>query len=49
MVLPPVLFAGLAAVFYVGMHREGAGELRSVFIGKPAPVLPETGLPGSRS
>ncbi len=46
MVLPPVLFAGLAAVFYVGMHREGAGELRSVFIGKPAPVLPETGLPG---
>jgi cytochrome c biogenesis protein CcmG, thiol:disulfide interchange protein DsbE len=46
MVVPPILFAGLAAMFYVGMQRENPGELRSVFIGRPAPVLPTTGLPG---
>lgn len=46
MVLPPVLFAGLAGMFYFGMYREGAGELPSVFVGKAAPVLPATGLPG---
>jgi cytochrome c biogenesis protein CcmG/thiol:disulfide interchange protein DsbE len=44
--LPPVLFAGLAGLFYVGMHRDGAGELPSVFVGRPAPVLPATALPG---
>lgn len=46
MVLPPVLFAGLAATFYVAMQRDNPGELRSVLIGREAPVLPETGLPG---
>jgi cytochrome c biogenesis protein CcmG, thiol:disulfide interchange protein DsbE len=46
MILPVVLFAGLAAMFYVGMYRDGQGELRSVFIDKPAPVVPQTGLPG---
>lgn len=46
MVLPPIIFAGLAGMFYVGMYREGAGELPSVFVGRSAPVLPATGLPG---
>jgi cytochrome c biogenesis protein CcmG/thiol:disulfide interchange protein DsbE len=46
LLLPPVLFAGMAAMFYVGMYREGAGELPSVFLGKPAPVLPTTALKG---
>jgi cytochrome c biogenesis protein CcmG/thiol:disulfide interchange protein DsbE len=46
MVLPPILFAGLAGMFYFGMYREGAGELPSVFVGREAPVLPATGLPG---
>ncbi len=46
MVLPPVLFAGLAAMFYVGMYRDNPGELRSVLLGREAPVLPTTGLPG---
>ncbi len=46
LVLPVVLFLGLAATFYVGMYREGAGELRSVFLGREAPVLPATGLLG---
>ncbi|MFN6925225.1 MAG: DsbE family thiol:disulfide interchange protein [Tabrizicola sp.] len=46
MVLPPVLFAGLAGMFYFGMQRENPGELPSVFVGRPAPVLPATGLSG---
>ena len=46
MVLPPVLFAGLAGLFYAGMYRENPGELKSVFVGHPAPALPLTTLPG---
>jgi cytochrome c biogenesis protein CcmG, thiol:disulfide interchange protein DsbE len=46
MVLPPVLFAGLAGLFYAGMHRSNPGELQSVFVGRPAPALPTTVLPG---
>ncbi len=41
-----MLFAGLAALFYTGMYRDNPGELQSVFVGRPAPVLPETTLPG---
>ncbi|NJM82116.1 MAG: DsbE family thiol:disulfide interchange protein [Tabrizicola sp.] len=47
MVLPPLLFAAMATMFYLGMQRDTAGGLRSVFIGRPAPVLPETGLEGT--
>lgn len=46
MVLPPVLFVGLAGLFYTGMYRANPGELQSVFVGRPAPALPVTGLPG---
>ena len=46
MILPPVVFAGLATVFYVGMQRDNPGELRSVFIDRAAPVVPATGLQG---
>lgn len=46
MVLPPVLFAGLAGLFYVGMYRENPGELKSVLIGREAPAVPTTALPG---
>ena len=46
MVLPPVLFAGLAGLFYSGVHRENPGELQSVFVGDPAPAVPATTLPG---
>jgi cytochrome c biogenesis protein CcmG, thiol:disulfide interchange protein DsbE len=46
MVLPPVLFAGLAGLFYVGMYRDNPGELRSVLVNRPAPALPTTALPG---
>ena len=40
MALPPVLFLGLAGLFYVGMQRDNPSELPSVFIGKSAPVVP---------
>lgn len=46
MLLPPVLFAGLAGLFYTGMYRANPGELQSVFVGRPAPTLPVTALPG---
>jgi cytochrome c biogenesis protein CcmG/thiol:disulfide interchange protein DsbE len=46
LILPVVLFAGLAATFYFGMYREGAGELRSVLVGRAAPAPPDTALPG---
>ncbi len=47
MALPPVIFAGLAAMFWLGMQRTNPGELPSVFIGKAAPALPATTLPGT--
>lgn len=46
LVIPLVLFAGLASMFYFGMYRDGQGQLRSVFIDRPAPVVPGTGLQG---
>ena len=44
MILPPILFAGLAALFLLGMQRENPTDIPSVFIGRPAPTLPSTGL-----
>lgn len=39
MVLPPVIFAALAAVFYIGMQREDPDALPSAIEGKPAPAV----------
>ncbi len=47
MVLPPLLFAALVAAFYVGMQRENPEDLPSVFVGKPAPGVPDAGLAGT--
>lgn len=44
MLLPPVLFAGLAAMFLWGMGRDNPSDIPSVFIDRPAPALPETAL-----
>lgn len=44
MILPPVLFAGLAGMFYVGMQRENPDEIPSVFIDRPAPNPPAQAL-----
>lgn len=46
MLLPPVLFLGLAVLFWVGMGRENPNDLPSVFIGKPAPSIEQAALPG---
>ena len=46
MLLPPVLFLGLAAMFLWGMNRDDPDALPSVFIGKAAPALPVAVLEG---
>ncbi len=37
--LPPIIFLGLAGIFYFGLTRENPNELPSQFVGQPAPVL----------
>mgnify|MGYP003132959495 FL=1 len=44
MILPPVIFAGLAVLFYVGMLRENPDELPSALEGKSAPAVQVTQL-----
>jgi cytochrome c biogenesis protein CcmG, thiol:disulfide interchange protein DsbE len=44
MVLPPLLFAGLAMLFWVGMQRDNPDALPSAYAGKAAPVLQVTAL-----
>ncbi|WP_413871285.1 DsbE family thiol:disulfide interchange protein [Albidovulum sp.] len=39
MALPPVIFAGLAAMFVWGMNREDPNALPSAFQGRPAPAV----------
>jgi cytochrome c biogenesis protein CcmG/thiol:disulfide interchange protein DsbE len=46
MLLPPLIFVGLAATFYVGMQRENPDELPSQFIGQPPPPVTPEALPG---
>lgn len=43
MIAPPLVFAGLAIMFYVGMMTKSS-ELPSTFIGQPAPALTEATL-----
>lgn len=47
MILPPVIFLGLlGGIFLPGLWRDNPGVLPSVFIDRPAPVVPGTGLDG---
>ena len=39
MLLPPILFAALAGLFWAGMHRDDPDRLPSALEGKAAPVL----------
>lgn len=39
MFAPPLVFAGLAALFFVGMARDNPDELPSTRVGKPAPTV----------
>ena len=45
LILPPVIFAGLVAVFAFGTMRDNPGELPSTLVGREAPALPLTALP----
>ncbi|MCZ0810659.1 MAG: DsbE family thiol:disulfide interchange protein [Pseudomonadota bacterium] len=49
MILPPVIFAGLAVLFYVGMQRENPDELPSALEGKTAPLVQVTPLGDKKS
>ncbi|MFT7058817.1 MAG: cytochrome c biogenesis protein CcmG/thiol:disulfide interchange protein DsbE [Pseudorhodobacter sp.] len=44
MIMPPVLFAGLATLFLIGMNRDNPDELPSAFEGKQAPEVQLTSL-----
>lgn len=46
MAVPPVLFLGLAGMFYAGMQRDNPDELPSVFVDRAAPALGAETLPG---
>ncbi len=46
MIAPPVVFACLAGLFVVGMLRGDPDALPSVFIGQPAPPVPQKALEG---
>ncbi|MDO5647804.1 DsbE family thiol:disulfide interchange protein [Paracoccus sp. (in: a-proteobacteria)] len=44
--LPPLAFAGLAAMFLWGMNRDDPQALPSAFVGQAAPSVPVETLPG---
>ncbi|WP_058246617.1 DsbE family thiol:disulfide interchange protein [Tropicibacter naphthalenivorans] len=46
MVLPPLIFAAFGILAFVGLGREGANDLESVFEGKPHPAMTDMALPG---
>lgn len=46
LILPPVLFLGLAVLFWAGMQREDPDALPSALAGQPAPGLVLTQLGG---
>ncbi|MFV0409158.1 MAG: DsbE family thiol:disulfide interchange protein [Paracoccus sp. (in: a-proteobacteria)] len=47
MLLPPLIFLGLALLFLWGMGRDDPNEIPSAFVGREAPALPQTTLPGA--
>ncbi|MCB5197909.1 cytochrome c biogenesis protein CcmG, thiol:disulfide interchange protein DsbE [Loktanella sp. DSM 29012] len=47
LIVPPLVFAGLAALFYGGLMRDNAGEIPSTFIGQTAPALPDEAVSGT--
>ncbi|MDO9637440.1 MAG: DsbE family thiol:disulfide interchange protein [Pseudotabrizicola sp.] len=46
MALPPLIFAGLAGAFYVGMIQKNPNDMPTAFQDRAAPVVPATGLAG---
>ena len=47
MLIPPLVFLGLALLFLWGMGRDDPNAIPSTFIGREAPPLPQTTLPGN--
>ena len=45
-ILPPLIFLGLAFLFILGVKRENPNDLPSVFIDQPAPNITESPLNG---
>ena len=45
-ILPPLIFLGLATLFILGVKRENPNNLPSVFINKPAPAITVVPLDG---
>lgn len=43
-ILPPLLFVALAAMFWIGMNRQNPDELPSMIVGKGAPAVVLTQL-----
>ncbi|SNS54894.1 DsbE family thiol:disulfide interchange protein [Antarctobacter heliothermus] len=46
MIAPPLIFAGLGLLFFLGLGRDGKDRLDSMFEGKPAPAMTEVALTG---
>ena len=46
LILPPVLFLTLAAMFWFGMNRANPDEMRSALVGRAAPAVPTEILAG---
>lgn len=44
--IPPLAFAALAGMFLWGMGRDDPGTLPSTMVGRAAPAVPQTTLPG---
>lgn len=44
MLVPPVIFAGLAAAFYIGLQRDDPDQLPTALAGKQAPAVEVTPL-----
>ena len=46
LIMPPLIFLGLVALFIFGMQRNDPNEIRSTLIGQSAPKIQETALAG---
>ena len=47
MLIPPLVFLALALIFLWGMGRDDPNGIPSTFVGREAPAVPQTTLPGN--
>lgn len=48
MAIPPLVFAGLAGLFFAGMMRDNVNELPSTLVGQQAPDVAPEPVPGTQ-